>query len=125
MAADMRAPRDDDERGESVAEEHQLVEQVQAGLRQLGDLTAARALAPETWRHAQSAVVEILVGESSRLAKLSDREREVWRLWCMGYSAKEIADMLVLSENTVNTHLQHVRRKLSACDIQEVVMRRR
>lgn len=117
--------RDDDEDDESEVTAHPLVEQVREGLRQLGDLTAARELAPESWWRTQWIVIEILVGESGRLAKLSDREQEVRRLWCEGYSAKEIAGLLVLSENTVNTHLQHVRRKLRVYNIQEVVMRRR
>jgi two-component system response regulator NreC len=43
---------------------------------------------------------------------LSDREREVLRLYALGYTNNEIADELVLSVRTVETHRQRILEKL-------------
>ena len=43
---------------------------------------------------------------------LSSREREVLELVAKGLSNKEIADKLILSENTVKTHLKNIMDKL-------------
>jgi two-component system, NarL family, response regulator NreC len=44
---------------------------------------------------------------------LSDREREVVKLVAIGHTQREIARFLHISIRTVETHLMHVRRKLS------------
>jgi ATP/maltotriose-dependent transcriptional regulator MalT len=41
-------------------------------------------------------------------AILSAREREVVGLVVLGYTNRQIADALVISERTANTHVQHV-----------------
>ena len=46
------------------------------------------------------------------LAKLSDRELEVFRLFGEGKTAKEIAGQLNLSPKTVSVHRDHIREKL-------------
>jgi DNA-binding NarL/FixJ family response regulator len=43
---------------------------------------------------------------------LSDREREVLKLLVTGMSNKEIADILVVTENTIKTHLTNILAKL-------------
>lgn len=108
--------------GEDLAEVHQLVEPVREGLLRLAALAAAGEVPAENWRLVQQAVVEVLAGESGRLAGLSDREREVWGLRCEGYTSREIGERLALSEHTVNTHVQNVHAKLEVWNIWEVAL---
>lgn len=62
----------------------------------------------------------LVLGEYRRLAnageeerpKLSERETEVLRLVAKGLSYKEIAERLVLSQRTVQNHVQHILSKL-------------
>lgn len=42
----------------------------------------------------------------------TEREREILVLLAKGYSAKEVADELGISERTVNTHVGHIYRRL-------------
>jgi DNA-binding CsgD family transcriptional regulator len=55
------------------------------------------------------AVVEAVAAEF----KLSEREREVAALIGRGYTAATVADTLVISQHTVNTHIQHIYTKLN------------
>ena len=52
---------------------------------------------------------------------LTPRERDVLTLLCAGASGDQIADELVLSRNTIKTHLRRVYRKLGASSAQEAV----
>jgi len=62
----------------------------------------------------------LVLGEYRRLAnadveerpKLSERETEVLRLVAKGLSYREIAERLVLSQRTVQNHVQHILTKL-------------
>jgi DNA-binding NarL/FixJ family response regulator len=54
--------------------------------------------------------------------KLSEREIEVLGLVSQGKSNKEIADLLVVSEDTVKMHLKHIFRKLHANDRTQAVV---
>lgn len=51
-------------------------------------------------------------GEPSRLDDLTDREREILRLVAEGYTTQEIADRLIISPKTVETHRAHIMDKL-------------
>ena len=51
-----------------------------------------------------------------RLAKLTDREREVLTAIGLGWNNTEIAHRLVLAESTVKTHVGHILAKLEARD---------
>jgi DNA-binding CsgD family transcriptional regulator len=44
--------------------------------------------------------------------RLTAREQEIFRLLALGFSTRKIASKLVLSENTVNTHIHHIYLKL-------------
>ena len=56
---------------------------------------------------------QVLNSNTSRLPKLTKREREILRLLTDGYSTKEIAHMLRLSVKTVHTHRQKIMDKLN------------
>ncbi len=48
----------------------------------------------------------------ARRYRLTPREQEVFRLLALGFSTRKIADKLVVSENSVNTHIRHIYAKL-------------
>jgi len=68
---------------------------------------------------AAAAVVEecqqkvAIEGEKDSYRHLTDREREMLKLVAEGYTAKEIADMLVISLRTVETHKTNLMKKLN------------
>jgi DNA-binding NarL/FixJ family response regulator len=52
-------------------------------------------------------------GETDSYQNLTDREREMLKLVAEGYTAREIAEMLVISLRTVETHKTNLMRKLN------------
>jgi DNA-binding NarL/FixJ family response regulator len=50
--------------------------------------------------------------ETLLLKQLTDRERQILASLAQGLSPRQIADRLVVSPNTVRTHIQNIRRKL-------------
>lgn len=62
---------------------------------------------------------KLFLDRYSRLADrfdLTDRERDVLYLWAQGFSAKGIADRLVLSQSTIRTHIRHIYAKTDTKD---------
>lgn len=55
--------------------------------------------------------------------QLTSRERDVVRLLCDGYSNREIAAELFLSEPTVKTHVAHIAAKVEARDRLQIVVK--
>ena len=87
------------------------------------DLPAARPLAEEAnaiathlgmaaAAHASRSLLDGLGGDGSSSDPLTKREREVASLVAQGRSNREIADHLVLSERTVETHVSRILTKL-------------
>jgi DNA-binding NarL/FixJ family response regulator len=78
-------------------------------------------------RQVANLVVQDYVGraeqEAPRAATLSPREREVWALLVQGLSSAEIAERLVISVRTVESHRQHVMEKLDVHSMAELVKR--
>ncbi|AVJ27347.1 helix-turn-helix transcriptional regulator [Achromobacter spanius] len=66
--------------------------------------------------HISHALLSVAVekSETTRVQNLSEREREVLRWTGDGMTAADIAEILSLSENTVNFHLKGVKAKLSS-----------
>lgn len=60
-------------------------------------------------------------GRDARLAKLTQREREILDLVAEGLSTKEIARALDVSPRTVETHRAHIAEKLGAGSVAEMV----
>jgi len=56
------------------------------------------------------------------LSRLTERERDVFRLLAGGYRNEDIANLLNLGESTVKSHVQHLYRKLGVRDRAQVVI---
>lgn len=58
--------------------------------------------------------------ERNPLASLSDREYEIFRLIGEGMTTGAIAEQLFLSTHTIDTHREHIKRKLNASSANEL-----
>jgi non-specific serine/threonine protein kinase len=72
--------------------------------------------------HDDAAVVAASAGVDDEAGVLSARERDVAQLIAGGSSNREIADALVVSVKTVETHIQHIFRKLNVKARSEVAV---
>lgn len=54
--------------------------------------------------------------------KLSPSERSVYDLYAKGHAAKEIAEILCLSINTIKTHTKHIYSKLNINSREELLL---
>jgi two-component system NarL family response regulator len=61
-------------------------------------------------------------GKSSREIPLSDRELQVLQLIAEGMSNQEIAQQLIVSPETVKTHIKHIMEKLAVSDRTQAVV---
>jgi len=61
-------------------------------------------------------------GITDRYDTLTEREREVFQLIAEGKSNKDVADLLHLSPNTVETHRAHIMEKLDVHNAAEIVL---
>ena len=61
-------------------------------------------------------------GVTDRYDTLSEREREVFQLVAEGRSNKEIAELLFVSPNTIETHRLHIMEKLDLHSAAEIVL---
>jgi len=81
-----------------------------------GQYLSSRALKKVVKQH-----VKGTPGRETSYERLSDREREVLKLLADGLALKEIAERLVLSVKTVDTHKSNMMRKLDLHDRSEVI----
>lgn len=79
--------------------------------------TAAKALIEDYVRRAEAGEEGVAVHYSG----LSEREREVLSLIASGYTNQQIADRLVISVKTVETHRAHIIKKLGLSTRAELV----
>jgi LuxR family maltose regulon positive regulatory protein len=86
----------------------------EAANRRINPEFLARISIPATVRAIATAVVS-----------LSERETEILRLLSLGYQNHEIANIVVLSENTIKTHLRNVYAKLGTKNRTQAVARAR
>ena len=56
----------------------------------------------------------------SPIEQLSDREMEIFRMIGHGQTSSAIANKLCLSTHTIDTHREHIKRKLGACNAAEL-----
>lgn len=59
-------------------------------------------------------------GDLDPIASLSDREKEIFRLIGEGLTTGAIAEQLFLSTHTIDTHREHIKRKLNASSANEL-----
>ncbi|MGB9521324.1 MAG: response regulator transcription factor [Anaerolineales bacterium] len=55
-----------------------------------------------------------------RWQRLSRREQQVVALICLGYSYRQIADQLIVSYETIKSHVRHSLRKFELHSVQEL-----
>lgn len=70
---------------------------------------------------AKLAETDDYLGRFSDAYGLTNRERDIFALFAEGRSAPYIAEMLVLSENTVKTHLRHIYTKCNLHNRQDLL----
>ena len=56
-----------------------------------------------------------------KVARLSEREKEIMRFIAHGYTSKEIANNLNISKLTVDTHRKHIQQKLEVGNMVELL----
>jgi len=56
-----------------------------------------------------------------KIARLSEREKEVFFLIAKGFTSKKIADVLNISKLTVDTHRKHIQNKLEVSNMAELI----
>jgi DNA-binding NarL/FixJ family response regulator len=98
---------------------NQLVMAIRAvadGVAWLDPGIASRVLRACVSGTAANASADAAAKNSANLSPLSQRELDVLRLVVDGLSNQEIADRLVLSVETVKTHMRHIMEKLAVSD---------
>jgi DNA-binding NarL/FixJ family response regulator len=98
----------------------EALECVLAGLRKVG--SGEIYVSPQfSNRLIFKAVQSSMMGMSSPVDKLSDRELEVLQLLGKGFGTRDIAEQLCLSVKTIETHRAHIKEKLGFKEAGEMV----
>lgn len=80
-----------------------------------------QALSDEIRSQDKPVPVKERVKEIATIYKLTERESEILELLATGRSRPRIAKALFVSENTVNSHVKHIYRKMEVNNIQELL----
>ncbi len=100
----------------------QLVDTVLTAIRRL--LDGRTYLSDELQaRMAEKFIGGQTLATESPVHSLSDRELQVFRLIGQGWSTREIADTLILSVKTVESHREHIKHKLDIKSASKLVQR--
>lgn len=91
---------------EKPCDDRRLLEAIERGLRRDAELRQARTRRDEL---------------KARLARLTPRERQVFEALVAGRATKQIATQLGVSTQAVDAHRQHIRHKLQAETLAELV----
>lgn len=105
------------------AQRQTVAEACGAALRALADFDVHPELSPAssaTLTH-RSSIRKLDQRESSRLSRLTGREREVLELLASGATNAQLADRLTVAESTVKTHVKHILHKLGAANRAEAI----
>jgi DNA-binding NarL/FixJ family response regulator len=94
------------------------------GIRQ-GDLAMSRRMAARTLRRFIEGHAGAVAGEASALSALSSRELQVLGNLADGLTDREIAEALVISPRTVESHVSSILRKLEVRNRAEAALRYR
>ncbi|MHB9145781.1 MAG: response regulator [Symbiobacteriia bacterium] len=105
-----------------AAEIAAAIRQVKAGGVAMPPPIAAKVVAELARRSPVPAETSAGVAGREALARLTDREREVLRLLGQGYSNREIAEALFVTEGTAKNHVSSVIEKLGLRDRTQVAL---
>ena len=86
-------------------DEQDLIDAIQAGMRQLTEATRDQQLKDEN---------------RALLARLTPREAEILELICQGLTSREIADVIAVSPRTVESHRASIAEKIGTTSVAEM-----
>jgi DNA-binding NarL/FixJ family response regulator len=101
---------------------HEATEKVLVAIRRIldGDIYVSDAMAKKMLHRFAG---DVLPGDRSPIAGLTDRELEVFRLIGKGHATRQIADELHLSIKTVESYQARIKEKLSIHNSRQLVQR--
>ncbi len=105
---------------ERVQRQRTLIARAAAELTEEADRIAAAAISLDV-EYEDRVEPPTIAPDSALAAALSDREREVFERLVLGASNAEIADELVITVETVKTHVKRILRKIGAINRSEAI----
>ena len=105
---------------ERVQQQRTSIARAAARLTEEADRIAAAAISLDV-EYDNRVEPPTIAPDSALAAALSDREREVFERLVLGASNAEIADQLVITVETVKTHVKRILRKIGAINRSEAI----
>jgi DNA-binding CsgD family transcriptional regulator len=105
---------------ERVQQQRTSIARAAAGLTEEADRIAAAAISLDV-EYDHRVEPPTIAPDSALAATLSDRERQVFERLVLGASNAEIADELVITVETVKTHVKRILRKIGAINRSEAI----
>jgi len=105
---------------ERVQQQRTSIARAAARLTEEADRIAAAAISLDV-EYADRVEAPTIAPDSALAATLSDRERQVFERLVVGASNAEIADELVITVETVKTHVKRILRKIGAINRSEAI----